>query len=136
MTDDLHQSHLPATSTSIAMPTHTSPVTSNFSWHTSQWPVAAEVIETVELVVSELVTNALRATPEAEPADLSLGIQCFGDRLRIEVADSSPYPPVRTNATDDMEGGRGLTLVDAVSLRWNYYYRDPDEKVVWREIAL
>lgn len=36
MTDDLHQSHLPATSTSIPMPTHTSPVTSNFSLHTSQ----------------------------------------------------------------------------------------------------
>ncbi|MFF6880380.1 hypothetical protein ACFY9S_34510 [Streptomyces sp. NPDC012474] len=37
MTDDLHQSHLPATSTSIPMPTHTSPVTSNFSLHTSHW---------------------------------------------------------------------------------------------------
>lgn len=33
----LHQSHLPATSTSIPMPTHTSPVTSNFSLHTSHW---------------------------------------------------------------------------------------------------
>lgn len=36
MTDDLPQSHLPATSTSIPMPTHPSPVTSNFSLHTAQ----------------------------------------------------------------------------------------------------
>lgn len=36
MTDDLHQSHLPATSTSIPIPTHTSAVTSNFSLRTSQ----------------------------------------------------------------------------------------------------
>jgi hypothetical protein len=35
MTDDLHQSHLLATSTSIPMPTHTSPVASNFSLHTA-----------------------------------------------------------------------------------------------------
>jgi hypothetical protein len=36
MTDDLHQSHLAAASTSIPMPTHTSPVTSNFSLRTDQ----------------------------------------------------------------------------------------------------
>ena len=36
MTDDLHRSHLPATSTSIPMPTHISPVTSNLSLHTSR----------------------------------------------------------------------------------------------------
>ena len=36
MTDDLHQSHLPATSMSIPMLMHASPVTSNFSLHTSQ----------------------------------------------------------------------------------------------------
>lgn len=35
MTDDLHQSHLPATSTSIPMPTYTNPVTINFSLHGS-----------------------------------------------------------------------------------------------------
>ncbi len=33
MIDDLHQSHPPTTSTSIPMPTHTSPVTSYFSLH-------------------------------------------------------------------------------------------------------
>jgi hypothetical protein len=36
MTDDLHRSHLPATSTSIPMPTYTSPVTSKLSLHTAQ----------------------------------------------------------------------------------------------------
>jgi len=41
MTDDLHQSHPPATSTSIPMPTHTSPVTSNLSLHTFHWNESA-----------------------------------------------------------------------------------------------
>ncbi|MGC0344360.1 hypothetical protein RKD20_009482 [Streptomyces sp. SLBN-8D4] len=58
MTDDLYQSHLPATSMSIPMPTHTRPVTRNFSLLTAQWsrpPFCAPpvIAFTIALHVSE-----------------------------------------------------------------------------------
>lgn len=37
MTDDLHRSHQPTTSTSAPNPAHTRPVTSNFAMHTAHW---------------------------------------------------------------------------------------------------
>ncbi len=59
----------------------------------------------------------------------------------MEVGDSSPRPPVVTKAGPDADGGRGLPLVEAVSLAWGYYYpaagsadgeqRQMARKIVW-----
>ncbi|MGJ5826339.1 SpoIIE family protein phosphatase [Streptomyces ossamyceticus] len=83
-----------------------------------------------ELVLSELVTNAVRYG--CEPIHLRL----IHDRTLIcEVADgSSTSPHLRYAATTD-EGGRGLFLVSHLTERWGTRYT-PQGKVIWAEQTL
>jgi anti-sigma regulatory factor (Ser/Thr protein kinase) len=89
--------------------------------------------EPAELVVSELVTNAIRAC-QAAGAHRQVQLRLASDRARvlIEVQDCSPQLPVPAGATDDDESRRGLCLVAAMSAAWDWY---PDRasggKVVW-----
>jgi len=89
--------------------------------------------EPAELVVSELVTNAIRACPAAG-ARRQVRLRLASDRARvlIEVQDGSPQPPVPADATAEDESGHGLCLVEALSAAWDWY---PDQasggKVVW-----
>ncbi|MEU6467061.1 SpoIIE family protein phosphatase [Streptomyces sp. NPDC046976] len=84
----------------------------------------------MELVLSELVTNAIRYG--SEPIRLRL----IRDRALIcEVADgSNTSPHLRYAATTD-EGGRGLFLVQQMTERWGTRY-SPQGKVIWAEMAL
>jgi anti-sigma regulatory factor (Ser/Thr protein kinase) len=85
----------------------------------------------MELIVTELVTNAVRHGPGG-PVELAL--QAGGNGFRGEVAD--PGPGIRRNelvsrrATE--EGGRGLFLVDALSDNWGF---SEDRSRVWFEVA-
>lgn len=89
-----------------------------------------ELVDTTELLVSELVTNALR--------------HGYGDiRLRLlldrtlvcEVWDSALVQPRRRRARDTDEGGRGLQLVTMLSESWGSR-RTHRGKTVWFELAL
>lgn len=63
------------------------------------------------VVVSELVTNALRhATPP-----LRLELQAGDKRVTVAVADGSSSEPVARDAAADAEGGRGLSLVEQLA---------------------
>jgi anti-sigma regulatory factor (Ser/Thr protein kinase) len=90
-----------------------------------------------ELLVSELVTNAVAASAELARA-AAVGLWLLSDRARILilVRDASPGAPVGQDPGLDAENGRGLLLVDAVSSRWGWY---PDAagtgKIVWAELA-
>jgi len=86
-----------------------------------------------ELVASELVTNAVRASISAWAArrvpGVPTGLPTVGFRLAgapghllIEVSDHDPGPPVPAGVDPERDGGRGLLLVGAVSARWGYYY--------------
>jgi anti-sigma regulatory factor (Ser/Thr protein kinase) len=92
--------------------------------------------ETAELVVSELLTNAVHATCAAELiAPVRLWLLSDLGNVLILVWDSSPQPPVRIDAADDAENGRGLQLVEAISERWNWYVpHDLRGKVVWAQL--
>ena len=68
----------------------------------------SEYAELAELVVTELVTNALRHG--AGPIDVSLSVT--GNELRTEVHDYGAGRPVRRRTTVDDEQGRGLELLD------------------------
>lgn len=88
----------------------------------------ATVVDEAELLVSELVTNAIQHG--APPIELL--IRCAGDdALEICVRDSDPAVPVPRGAQDDAEGGRGLLLVDLVSDRWGTETDPDDGKTVW-----
>jgi anti-sigma regulatory factor (Ser/Thr protein kinase) len=87
----------------------------------------AAVVEEAQLLVSELVTNAIRYG--APPVELQ--VRCAGeDRLQIRVRDSDPGVPTPRDADEDAEGGRGLMLVDLVSDAWGHE-DDLDGKAVW-----
>jgi len=94
-----------------------------------------------ELLVSELVTNAVKATAERQQAAILLRLSSDSARVLIEVWDADPHPPVPEELGHDgtpdpqEEGGRGLFLVAALSARWNWYpTQDPPGKVIWCEM--
>ncbi len=92
-----------------------------------------ELGEPAELVVSELVTNAIRACPNAG-AHHQVRLRLVSDRARvlIEVQDGSPLPPVRREATGEAESGHGLCLVEAMCAAWDWYpHGASGGKVVW-----
>jgi serine phosphatase RsbU (regulator of sigma subunit)/anti-sigma regulatory factor (Ser/Thr protein kinase) len=89
-----------------------------------------EVAFTTQLIVSELVTNAIRYG--SPPIKVRL---LYGRSLICEVSDgSSTSPRLRRAATTD-EGGRGLFLVAQLAQRWGTRYTS-DGKVIWAEQAL
>ncbi|MGV9558275.1 SpoIIE family protein phosphatase [Streptomyces sp. NPDC003522] len=82
---------------------------------------------TTELVVSELVTNAIRhAVP---PIRLRL---LRDARLTCEVCDASSTAPRLRHARSTDEGGRGLFLVAQLAHRWGARYT-PGGKIIWAE---
>lgn len=90
---------------------------------------AADLLASVELLVSELVTNAVvHALGEPE-----IGVQLSERAIRVEVADDTPALPHRRTPDALRPGGRGLLLLDRVASRWGVDPR-PGGKVVWFEL--
>ncbi|WP_010282501.1 ATP-binding SpoIIE family protein phosphatase, partial [Streptomyces sp. SA3_actF] len=85
-------------------------------------------IDTVQLLVSEVVTNAIRYA--TRPVTLRL---LRTDVLRVEVGDDVPQLPRVRNARTTDEGGRGLYLVKRLARRWDAT-RLGNGKVVWFEL--
>ena len=96
------------------------------------WDVPVD-IETAELLVSELVTNAV-TYDGAGP--VVVAVRVARGRLRVDVHDSSgAMPTPKTDAPVDAEDGRGLLLVDTLADEWGYY-RTPGGKAVYFSLAL
>ncbi|MEU9046323.1 MULTISPECIES: SpoIIE family protein phosphatase [unclassified Kitasatospora] len=93
------------------------------------WGMTDDVF-TVELVVSELVTNAIRYG--APPVQLRL---IHDGALICEVSDSSSTAPHLRRARTFDEGGRGLLLVAQFTRRWGTRHSRVG-KTIWAEIAL
>ncbi|MFF3737904.1 SpoIIE family protein phosphatase [Streptomyces sp. NPDC002566] len=94
--------------------------------HLDGWGLG-ELAMTTELIVSELVTNAIRHA--TGPVRLRLLRQPL---LIVEVSDaSSTSPRLRHPRTTD-EGGRGLFLVAQLARRWGTRYTD-NGKIIWAE---
>ncbi|MFF0261577.1 ATP-binding protein [Streptomyces microflavus] len=97
------------------------------------------------LVVSELVTNAVKVTGvlDRQPTWVELEtlslvtVRLIGldTSVVIEVWDVSQKMPVLRKPDDDTEGGRGLLLVEETAKDWGSY-RTPRGKLVWAEIPV
>jgi len=94
--------------------------------------------EGAELLVTELVTNAVKASRAMTQAfPVRLWLASDSAQVLILVSDASPEPPVRIDTSDEAENGRGLMLVEAISEQWGWYFReDNDGKVVWATMRL
>jgi len=91
---------------------------------------------TVELIVSELVTNAVRASEGLVPGVPAVQLWLWSDRSRvvIEVWDGSDRMPVRQDPGPESDSGRGLLLVDSLSTECGSYRRSGG-KIVWCVVA-
>ncbi|MEW2513005.1 SpoIIE family protein phosphatase [Streptomyces sp. NPDC046870] len=101
-----------------------------------EWGLA-DLSDDLELITSELVTNALIHAG----SDVDVRLRASGHRVRLEVRDSDSDPPVPTAYSLTEEGsaraehGRGLYLVDALAHTWN---TSPSGrgKTVWLEMDI
>jgi hypothetical protein len=99
------------------------------------------LVDSTELLVSELTTNALQAFAPIAGAAIGLWLASDCERAMILVWDPSPQPPTPADAGQDAEDGRGLLLVEALSLRWGWYFPVSSSagghagKVVWAVVG-
>ena len=102
-----------------------------------------ELAETVELIVSELVTNSVQASAwlawscrvgEWEPGRPLVGLWLQSDRqhVLVQVWDASHELPVPQEPDLAAEHGRGMLIVEVMSERYGMYLLDGGNgKVVW-----
>ena len=87
------------------------------------------VLGSVELLVSELVTNAVVHASSAPRIEVQLSLR----GVRVEVFDEDPTMPAHRIPDAGRPGGRGLHLLDQLASRWGAEPRE-DGKVVWFEV--
>lgn len=92
--------------------------------------VPDERVSDAEIVVSELVTNAIEhaATP------VTVRVTHNAAAVRVEVCDSSGILPAVRDLLGDSDRGRGLHLVERLSDAWGVESSDSG-KIVWFEVA-
>lgn len=95
--------------------------------------LSADRVWVLELIVSELVTNAVRHGA----GRLTLTLTEVGGHVHIEVHDHSAQLPVSryVKGSDTATGGRGLGIISELSQAWGVT-SDGSGKTVWADLAL
>ncbi len=88
-----------------------------------------DLCESVLLVASELVTNAVRQSD----VPVRVALQAEADAVVVEVYDGNPRLPRMTEVDVDSPGGRGLFLVDVLSSAWDVR-EEREGKTVWARL--
>lgn len=103
-------------------------------------PADEPLAETLILLISELVTNAVVHTGYPAVLCMLLPRRCGGEgvhdsagSVRVEVADASTRAPRHRQAEGEDTGGRGLELVSGLADRWGWEH-EPGGKRVWCEL--
>ncbi len=97
----------------------------------AEFPDEPRLREDVELVTSELVTNACRVALD------SVGIRVTAERdmVTVSVTDDGPGEPQPLHPDPDDPVGRGLLVVGAVAQDWGLLRADAISKTVWARCA-
>jgi len=90
-----------------------------------------ETLEAIELMVSELATNCIRHTDSG----FELTISRRGQDIRVEASDQAGGTPTMRSPKPTDASGRGLKIIDMLSLRWGVRSDSPSGKTVWFTIA-
>ncbi|MFE9306210.1 ATP-binding protein [Streptomyces sp. NPDC006706] len=100
--------------------------------HLGNWGLR-DLVDEAQLCVSELVANVITHVGAGTPT--TLAVLMNGTFLRIEVHDPDTRAlPALVAADVESEGGRGMTLVDAITDRWGVKLL-AERKVTWCELA-
>jgi anti-sigma regulatory factor (Ser/Thr protein kinase) len=112
----------------------------------SGWDISRESTETAELLVSELVTNAVRFATDpsgilpyrnsSDAAYVSMMLRYSPGLLVIEVSDQNMNVPAVWDGDLASEDGRGLMLVQALSKEWSYFFPRFGWKTVYCVISI
>ena len=95
--------------------------------------VPGKVLENAILLVSELVTNAVRHSAQGELEEVELRLKVEPERIRVVVSDpGGGFEAVSRLPTASESSGWGLYLVDRIADRWGVITKDRNE--VWFEI--
>ena len=101
-----------------------------------EWGLA-HLGDTIELLVSELLTNAVKASSSPDGAGVVvLRLLANRERLLIEVWDHNPDDPQPRQADAESESGRGFSVIEALSSRWGFRRLSYSVKVVWCELRI
>jgi hypothetical protein len=92
-------------------------------------PLPDDVFSDLELLSTELITNAVRYSR----ASCEVAVRWTGVRVRVEVTDVNPARPHLRHGSPEAEGGRGLLLVESLAAAWGSVPH-PAGKVVWFEL--
>jgi anti-sigma regulatory factor (Ser/Thr protein kinase) len=97
----------------------------------SDWPDLDDVL----LMVSEIVSNAVRHTASGTGGVFRVAVAAAGRTARVEVTDAGgPTQPAIPAEDADADGGRGLQIVDALADVWGHE-GDSGGRVVWFEVT-
>jgi anti-sigma regulatory factor (Ser/Thr protein kinase) len=88
---------------------------------------AGDLASDAELIVSELVTNAVLHGSGQVTIDLRL----VPDGVRVAVADEGPGAPARVRAGTRLQHGRGIALVEILADSWGVAELPTGGKEVW-----
>ena len=91
---------------------------------------AGSLVETVTLLTSELVTNAVVHAG----SDVDVVVRLTGASARVEVTDRSELALLPRPSGLDDDSGRGLALVQALARRWGTRRQPGGGKTVWFEV--
>lgn len=89
--------------------------------------------ETLILLISELVTNAVVHTGCPAVLRMLFGSAGGSGTVRVEVADASCRPPQQRHAEGEDTNGRGLELVDGLADRWGWQPEGAGKRI-WCEV--
>ncbi|AXE81286.1 ATP-binding protein [Streptomyces atratus] len=95
-------------------------------------PYGSDAHDTLTLIVAELSASAV-SHGHVPGRDFRLHLSAEGTALRVEVTDTrGERVPALAEPSDDLDGGRGLLLVAALTDRWGWYpCADGPGKTVW-----
>ena len=97
--------------------------------------LAADLIDDVLLLTTELVTNSVRHSPAATDGTVDVAVTLAQERIRVEVSDpGTGFTHVPQHPGTLSEGGRGLFLVEALSDRWGTI--GGERTTVWFELGV
>jgi anti-sigma regulatory factor (Ser/Thr protein kinase) len=99
----------------------------------SAWLLSPDEIDNTELIISELVTNSVRASQ----ADWTIAVLMMAAAKSISIAvfDQSPALPTPRQPLADEDSGRGLMLVEALSDEWGSFLLWSGCKVTYAHIG-